>query len=71
MKPATEPLEGRIRERAYHLWEASGRPLGRDQEFWERAHALIALEDHPPTEVRVRSTRSKAVRSPSSVRRSR
>ncbi|HET8997610.1 MAG TPA: DUF2934 domain-containing protein [Acetobacteraceae bacterium] len=39
--------ERRIRERAYHLWEAEGRPHGRDQEFWERARELIAIEDHP------------------------
>ncbi len=26
MKPATETLEESIRERTYHLWEASGRP---------------------------------------------
>jgi hypothetical protein len=33
-----------IRERAYHLWEADGRPDGRDTEFWERARALIGME---------------------------
>lgn len=39
--------EQRVRERAYHLWEQEGRPHGRDQEFWERAHALIAIGDNP------------------------
>ena len=39
--------ERRIRERAYHLWEADGRPHGRDREFWERARELIAIEDNP------------------------
>jgi precorrin-2 methylase len=29
--------EGRIRERAYFLWERAGRPFGRAEEFWERA----------------------------------
>jgi hypothetical protein len=29
--------EHRIRERAYFLWEQSGRPQGRADEFWERA----------------------------------
>jgi hypothetical protein len=29
--------EDHIRVRAYHLWEASGRPEGRDLEFWEQA----------------------------------
>ncbi len=39
--------EARIRERAYHLWEADGRPHGRDSEYWERAKELIGMEDHP------------------------
>ncbi|MBS0642453.1 MAG: DUF2934 domain-containing protein [Acetobacteraceae bacterium] len=43
---ATDPdTEHRIRERAYHLWEADGRPHGRDVEFWERARELIGMED--------------------------
>jgi hypothetical protein len=35
------------RIRAYHLWEADGRPQGREEEFWERARELIAIEDSP------------------------
>lgn len=37
--------EHRVRERAYHLWEADGRPHGRDLEFWERARELIGMEE--------------------------
>jgi hypothetical protein len=37
--------EARIRECAYHLWESSGKPYGRDVEFWQRARQLIARED--------------------------
>jgi hypothetical protein len=37
--------EHRIRERAYHLWEADGKPHGRDVEYWERARALIGMEE--------------------------
>lgn len=29
-------------ERAYCLWEAAGRPTGRDEEFWSRAEAELA-----------------------------
>ena len=36
--------EQRIRERAYHLWEADGSPHGQHDEFWERARALIGME---------------------------
>jgi hypothetical protein len=48
MKSATETPEDRIRERAYHLWEASGRPSGREVEFWHRAREMIATDDGQP-----------------------
>jgi hypothetical protein len=47
----TNPLEydpdreHRIRQRAYHLWEAEGKPHGRDVEFWERARELEAIAE--------------------------
>ena len=34
--------EARIRERAHAIWEAEGRPEGREQAHWERAIAEIA-----------------------------
>jgi Protein of unknown function (DUF2934) len=37
----------RVREIAYRLWEEDGRPHGRDLDFWERARALVAIEDNP------------------------
>jgi hypothetical protein len=37
--------EERVRERAYHLWEAEGRPHGRDVEYWERARELVGMEE--------------------------
>jgi hypothetical protein len=39
--------EQTIRRRAYHLWEADGRPAGRDAEFWERARELVGIEQSP------------------------
>jgi hypothetical protein len=36
--------EKAIRERAYHIWEAEGRPHGRDREHWERAGREIEAE---------------------------
>ena len=36
--------EEKIRERAYHLWEADGRPTGNDLEYWERARELVGME---------------------------
>ena len=42
----TDPArEHRVRERAYHLWEADGKPHGHDVEYWERARELVAMED--------------------------
>ena len=34
--------EEHVRVRAYHLWEANGRPEGRDLEFWEQARQSLA-----------------------------
>lgn len=33
--------EQRIRERAYQLWEAAGRPEGQDVEYWMQARDEI------------------------------
>ncbi|MFZ5676370.1 MAG: DUF2934 domain-containing protein [Pseudomonadota bacterium] len=30
-----------IRQRAYAIWESEGKPIGRDQEHWERASREI------------------------------
>lgn len=40
-----ESRDQRIRERAYYLWEADGRPHGNEGEYWERAAALIRAEE--------------------------
>ena len=37
--------EHRVRERAYLMWEADGRPHGRDVEYWERARELVGMEE--------------------------
>jgi Protein of unknown function (DUF2934) len=47
MKSDAEAMEDRIREHAYYMWEASGRPAGRDDEFWQRASEALALADQP------------------------
>lgn len=41
--------EQRIREHAYHLWQADGSPHGRDMEYWERADELVRMEEAGPT----------------------
>ena len=47
-----------IRVRAYHLWEASGRPEGRDREFWEQARK--ASEGAATAKPKRRATHSQA-----------
>ena len=47
MTPAAVTLEDRIRERAYHIWEANGRPSGRADEFWHEACEAIAAAAQP------------------------
>jgi hypothetical protein len=40
-----EDREQEIRQKAYALWERSGRPEGEDQRFWRLAEADSAFED--------------------------
>ena len=56
--------EDHIRVRAYHLWEASGRPEGRDVEFWEQAQQS-ALEGEATAKTKGRAVRSQAAASAS------
>lgn len=65
--------ESRIRECAYHLWEADGKPYGRDVEFWQRARQIIAAQDDkppPPADAKHDAT-PPAVAAPAARRRKR
>jgi hypothetical protein len=64
--------EDHIRVRAYHLWEASGRPEGRDLEFWEQAQQS-ASEGAATANTKRRPARSQAAgtTAASSAKRSR
>lgn len=50
MNPTSGTIEDRVREHAYHLWEANGRPAGRDLEFWGQALELLTVETRPIAE---------------------
>lgn len=41
---ASEPFEHYVRERAYSIWIAEGRPHGRDLAHWQRAHQELRRE---------------------------
>lgn len=43
--------DDRVRERAYELWEKSGRPSGRDDDFWHQAMAEIGATTHPDEDI--------------------
>jgi hypothetical protein len=38
--------EETIRHHAYQLWESAGCPSGRDEEFWEKAKELAAIDEN-------------------------
>jgi hypothetical protein len=41
-----EERRGRIRRRAYQLWEQEGRPEGRADVHWDQATELVAIEEN-------------------------
>jgi hypothetical protein len=41
----TQPTEKEIENRAYDIWERSGRPEGREDEFWQLAEQELRNED--------------------------
>ena len=63
MKSADETLEDRIRERAYHLWEGSGRPQGREVEFWHRARETVASDDDDEPKARAQRRKREQTKS--------
>jgi hypothetical protein len=46
MSDKEQDLEQRIRERAYLMWEADGRPDGGAELYWQRARERIEAETH-------------------------
>ena len=42
------PTEESIRERAYYLWEADGRPEGLDEHYWHLASSQLLVETVVP-----------------------
>ncbi|MDB5370473.1 MAG: hypothetical protein JWP20_2031 [Roseomonas sp.] len=45
MSDDSEARHGRIRERAYALWDADGRREGATEEYWHRARAELDQEE--------------------------
>ena len=46
----------RIRRKAHELWEADGHPHGRDQDHWDQAREIIAIEDSQASTLLPRET---------------
>ena len=53
---AHDPDEDRIRRKAHELWEAEGHPHGRDQDHWDQAREIIAIEDSQASTLLPRDT---------------
>jgi hypothetical protein len=70
-----EPLEERIRERAYQIWEREGKPHGRDAEHWQQAASEIDAEVAAGVDAGVGEARAeepaRPAASPTPTRRSR
>ena len=47
LAPLDEAHAQRVRERAYHLWEADGCPNNTAEEYWYRAETLARMEIAP------------------------
>ena len=67
--------EQRIREEAYHIWVAEGRPHGRQEEHWRKARALVSKDTASPKLPRAKgvdkaaSEKKRAVRKETGVAR--
>jgi hypothetical protein len=70
-----EPLEERIRERAYQIWEREGKPHGRDAEHWQQAASEVDAEVAASADADVGEPRTeepaRPAASPAPTRRSR
>ena len=45
----TQGDDDRIQRKAYEIWESEGRPHGRHDEHWSRAHAALKQEPSAAT----------------------
>jgi len=69
MRSGDQAVDEHIRLRAYYLWEASGRPAGRDEEVWHRACEMTTVDKSVPIS-KTQSKGKKATR-PTQPRRAR
>jgi hypothetical protein len=55
MARKSDPDHDRIAKKAHELWEAEGRPHGRDQDHWDQAREMVAVEDSQRATLRPRN----------------
>jgi hypothetical protein len=46
MTDQLDKRDDRIRQKAFELWEAEGRPEGQQNAHWDKATELVAIEDN-------------------------
>lgn len=61
----TDEREQKIRAKAYELWEAAGRPEGREREHWAEAERLVDAEASPGAATPVKPGKPRRKSSPS------
>lgn len=54
-----EGTQGKIAERAYRIWEAEGKPSGREMEHWLRAEAEAGAEEETAALPKMSASREK------------
>ena len=49
--------ERRVKDEAYRIWDAAGRPEGRDDEHWFEAEKRIASDEGEPAPAKAKKTK--------------
>lgn len=61
----------KVARKAYEIWEAEGRPHGKDQDHWHRASAEVAAEAAPKPASRKTAVKPAAAKAATSKTRAR
>ena len=65
----TQPTDEQIRTRAYYLWEADGRPQGRDWEYWIKAKEEMTQRDGTSNATALTASRKTPVSAPETAKK--
>jgi hypothetical protein len=66
MKKLTQDVQDRVRETAYLLWEAAGKPIGMAMQFWLEAEKQVLQTMRAATDAILPSSRRAKAKAPES-----